>query len=105
MWFALGDDQPIAFFAGIWTPHGCVRKIKTGWEDCELYGFLTTDSAEPVRTYHDKAMPVILTTEEERDLWISDAPCDEVRHLQRPLPEGVLKMVQPTLAEPAGLLL
>ncbi len=46
-----------------------------------------------VRTYHAKAMPVILTQEAEWDLWTSGAPWDEVRHLQRPLPEGALKVV------------
>jgi putative SOS response-associated peptidase YedK len=38
-------------------------------------------------------MPVILTQEAEWDLWTSGAPWDEVRHLQRPLPEGALKVV------------
>jgi putative SOS response-associated peptidase YedK len=90
IWFALAEDEPLAFFAGIWTPHACVRKIKTGWEDIEAYGFLTTDSAEPVATYHRKAMPVILAEPEEWDLWMSDASWAEVAHLQRPLPERLV---------------
>ena len=93
VWFALGEDRPLAFFAGVWTAWGCVRKIKTGWEDCELFGFLTTDANAEVSTYHSKAMPVILTEESERDLWLSDAPWSEVRLLQRPLPDGALKVV------------
>lgn len=93
VWFALGEDRPLAFFAGVWTAWGCVRKIKTGWEDCELFGFLTTDANAEVSTYHSKAMPVILTEESERDLWLSDAPWSEVQHLQRPLPDGALKVV------------
>ena len=68
IWFALDDSRPVAFFAGIWTPHACVRMKSKGWEEIEAYGFLTTDSAEPVKTYHAKAMPVILTTEADRDL-------------------------------------
>ena len=95
IWFALSEDQPLAFFAGIWTPHACVRMKSKGWEEIEAYGFLTTDSAEPVRTYHRKAMPVILTTEADRDLWLSGAPWDEVKHLQRPQPDGALILVPP----------
>ena len=107
-WFALAEDKPLAFFAGAWTPHECVRKIKTGWEACDLYGFMTTHATEPVLTYHDKAQPVILTKPEEWELWLSDAPWAEVKHLQRPLPEGTLVIVPPEpKPEPAtaGLLL
>jgi putative SOS response-associated peptidase YedK len=34
-------------------------------------------------------MPVILTTEEERETWLK-APWTEARKLQRPLPDGAL---------------
>ncbi|MBU1376143.1 MAG: SOS response-associated peptidase family protein [Alphaproteobacteria bacterium] len=93
VWFALGEDRPLAFFAGVHTPWSCVRKIKTGWEDCNLYGFLTTEANADVATYHSKAMPVILTDPAEWDLWLSDAPWPEVQHLQRPLRDGALTVV------------
>jgi putative SOS response-associated peptidase YedK len=94
IWFALDENRPLAFFAGVhvreWT---CVRKIKTGLETCDLFGFLTTDAAEPVRTYHSKAQPVLLTESDQWDHWMSDAPWNEVRELQRPLADGSLKVV------------
>jgi putative SOS response-associated peptidase YedK len=94
IWFALSESRPLAFFAGIWKrDHTCVRKIKEGELTCDLYAFLTTDANAEVGAYHSKAMPVILTEPAEWDLWISDASWDEVKQLQRPLPDGALQVV------------
>ncbi|WP_068875992.1 MULTISPECIES: SOS response-associated peptidase family protein [unclassified Phenylobacterium] len=93
VWYALSADRPLSFFAGVWTPWSCVRKIKTGWEDCEVFGFLTTEANAEVARHHDKAMPVILTDPADWDLWLSDAPWAEVRRLQQPLEDGALQIV------------
>lgn len=93
IWFAL-PDQPVAFFAGLYHPRWeGVRKIKSGWESCDLFGFLTTEPNAEVGTHHPKAMPVILTEPGEWDTWMN-APWEIARELQRPLPDGSLEIIE-----------
>jgi len=71
-WFALSEDRPLFAFAGIWTPWHGTRGTKAQPIEGEhrLYGFLTTDANSLVGSIHPKAMPVILTTREEIDVWM-----------------------------------
>ena len=53
---------------------------------------LTTDANAVVAPIHPKAMPVILTTVDEFDIWLT-APAEEALVLQRPLPDDALRIV------------
>lgn len=100
-WFAANPDRPLMFFAGFWTPWKGVKKVRDGEREFELFGFLTTTPNAVVSPIHEKAMPVILTTPDEVDLWLS-APWEEAKQLQRPLPVDMLVVVEPpaVLSEP-----
>jgi putative SOS response-associated peptidase YedK len=93
VWFALSEDRPLAFFAGVqvrgWRS---VRKLKEGEVTADLFGFLTTEPNGEVGAVHPKGMPVILTTAGELEAWM-EAPAGDVAALQRPLPDGALTVV------------
>jgi hypothetical protein len=56
--------------AGIWTEFKGGTKSKPVPGPHLVYGFLTTTPNAVLEPVHPKAMPVILTTDEERDVWM-----------------------------------
>ena len=94
IWFALSEDRPLFAFAGLWTPWRGVRGPKSApvEGEHELFGFLTTEANAIVAPIHSKAMPVILTTTEEFDLWLEGETVEALK-LQRPLPDETLRIV------------
>ena len=92
VWFDLVADRSM-FFAGIqtqgWTS---VRKVKDGETTDDLFAFLTCPPNAEVAAIHPKAMPVILTDPDEWQAWLN-LPWDQAQALQRPLPDGALRVV------------
>ena len=60
--------------------------------DHEVFGFLTTEANAIVAPVHPKAMPVILTTMDEVDQWLSAETANALA-LQRPLRDDLLRIV------------
>lgn len=91
-WFAFDDNRPLAFFAGIMAPHWTsVRRVGQDAITTDLFAFLTTEPNAEIAAAQE-SMPVILRTAEEVEFWLT-RPWPEVRLLQRPWPDGTLRIV------------
>jgi putative SOS response-associated peptidase YedK len=93
-WFALDENRPLSAFAGICCTWTGIRGTKANPVEGEhkLFGFLTCDANAVVGPIHPKAMPVILTTADEVETWLT-APAEEALRLQRPLSDEGLRLV------------
>jgi putative SOS response-associated peptidase YedK len=92
VWFGFDETRPLAFFAGISTRWITVRKVKEAETTNDLFALLTTEPNALVGSIHPKAMPVILRSQAEIDVWL-EAPTDQALKLQRPLPDDALMIV------------
>ena len=89
-WFALDENRPLFFFAGIWRAFVGERKGEVG--DHLLFSFLTTAANATVAPIHAKAMPVCLLTEADRETWLTGS-VDAALALQRPAANDALRVV------------
>ena len=92
VWFALDESRPLFAFAGIWRPCTGMRKKAEGEMEHRLFSFLTCEANAVVAPIHPKAMPAILTTQDEIATWLT-APAEVALQLQRPLPDSMLRIV------------
>jgi putative SOS response-associated peptidase YedK len=93
-WFALSEERPLFAFAGIWCEWQGLRGPKANQVEGKhrLHGLLTTEANDTVRPIHAKAMPVVLTREDEFETWLN-APISDALKLQRPAPSHILQIV------------
>lgn len=94
-WFKRADGLPF-FFAGIWREwegdRGTKKVPSVGPH--RLYSFLTTSPNGVVEPIHDKAMPVMLTTEADVERWLEGTP-EEALELQKPADDSAIIVVPP----------
>ncbi len=98
-WFTLGETPQLAAFAGIWRPWAGERLTAVAGKarrerregEWRLFAFLTTEPNAEVAPIHEKAMPVVLRTPEECDIWL-DGEDAQVLALARPLEDGALRV-------------
>ena len=89
-WFGGADGLPF-FFAGIWREWqgdvGTIKQPNVGLH--RLYSILTTEPNGVVQPIHNKAMPVMLMTAEDVDVWLNGT-LEEALKLQKPQPDDAL---------------
>ena len=95
-WFERADGQPF-FFAGIWRAwtgdRGTKKAPRVG--DHALFSIMTTEPNAIVEPVHDKAMPVMLMTDEDIDRWLHGSTLEDALAMQKPAPDEAIVMRPP----------
>ena len=94
-WFALKGDEPrpTFAFAGIWQRwNGPIKKDGPNVE-IDVYSFMTTEPNSASSSINHERSPLLLTTDEARDTWLSSSAADAAR-LVKPISDEVLQIVQ-----------
>lgn len=91
-WFVLNDDRPLAVFASDDVARQTWYEDQSGCGRASIVRLARHEANAGVGAIHPQAMPVIRTTEAEVEEWMA-VPAKEALKLQRPLPDGVLKIV------------
>ena len=92
-WFGLDDARTPFAFAGIWRSFK--GKLKTDGEVVELqtYAFLTTTPNAVVRPVHPSRMPVMLSNEDDMQMWLEGSP-EHAFGLARPYADDGMSVLQ-----------
>lgn len=94
-WFSLKGSEPRPLFAfpGMWRRYKGPVKKDGPTVDIETYAFLTTTPNSLVATINHERMPVLLTREEEFDIWLRGST-DEALSLAKEYPPSQMRIVQ-----------
>jgi putative SOS response-associated peptidase YedK len=94
-WFSLkgSEARPLFAFPGIWRKYQGPMKKDGPKVEIETYAFLTTTPNALVATVNHERMPVLLTREEEFDIWLR-ASLDEAIALAREHPAEGMRIAQ-----------
>lgn len=94
-WFALKGDEPRPpfAFAGIWQRwRGPIKKDGPNVE-IDVYSFMTTLPNELTSSINHERSPVLLTTDDERDIWLTGST-KEALSVIHPIAADKLQIVQ-----------
>lgn len=94
-WFALKGDKPrpLFAFAGLWRHHNGPIKKDAGTVELDVYSFMTTTPNKLVGSINHERMPVLLSSEQDFETWMTGTP-DEAFNLMREYPPTKMAMVQ-----------